>query len=485
MIRLATYGLMIHLATLPLAAQQLPIPPDSETTEAAEATAETPQEVSVAEVVDDEEIDARLQRILAATEWFRDESVDVRNGVVFLTGITDDEQYRTWAGNLARSTEDVVAVVNRIQVAEPPIFDLSPAFTTVQDIARTVVRSLPLLFIALLLLSLTWFAARAGQRVADWTVLKRIRTGLLREVARKTVAIPIFLLGIFLVLKVTGLTQLAVTVLGGTGLFGLVIGFAFRDIAENFLASILLSVQNPFRYGDLIRIGDHFGFVQRVNTRGTLLMTLDGNHVQIPNADIYKGTIVNYTSNPNQRFQFTVGVGYDVETSRAQEVAVQVLRDHPAVLDDPEPMVLVEQLASSTVNLTVYAWINGAQNSLLKVKSSVMRLTLRAFEEAGFSMPDDQREIVFPEGIPIRQQETEEATDSDAVRPKAEATRDTATHASKADEEVLNDAEGDFSSEAEVVRKQAEQSRDPDDGSTDLLSNGASRNRSPETEQAA
>jgi hypothetical protein len=148
-------------------------------------------------------------------------------------------------------------------------------------------------------------------------------------------------------------------------------------------------------------------------------------------------------------------------------------------------MVLVEQLASSTVNLTVYAWINGAQNSLLKVKSSVMRLTLRAFEEAGFSMPDDQREIVFPEGIPIRNQETDEETDSDAARSKQDATRDLAAPPSKADEEVLNDAEGDFSSEAEVVRKQAEQSRDPDDGSTDLLSNGGSRNRSPETEQAA
>lgn len=474
--------LLLYLAAAPLQAQEeVPAVDLTETTEADESTSETPAEVSVTEVVDDAEIGERLQQILAATDWFRNTTVDVRNGVVFLQGTTDDEQYRTWAGSLARNTEDVVAVVNRIRVAEPPIFDLTPAVTTLQGLARGTVRALPLTGIAITLLVLTWFAARLGQRVADWTFLKNIRTGLLREVARKTVAIPVFLLGVFLILRVTGLTQLAVTVLGGTGLFGLVIGFAFRDIAENFLASILLSVQNPFRYGDLIRIGDHFGFVQRVNTRGTLLMTLEGNHVQIPNADIYKGTIVNYTANPNQRFQFTIGVGYDVETSRAQEVAVQVLRDHPAVLNDPEPMVLVEQLASSTINLTVYAWINAAENSLLKVKSSVMRLTLRAFEEAGFSMPDDQREIVFPDGIPIRDAQSDAPAQADdrtsqpAIRPSQ----------LKAPEDVLNEAEGDFRSEAEDVQKQAEQSRDPENSSTDLLSDTPSKRPSSKSDAAA
>ncbi len=71
---------------------------------------------------------------------------------------------------------------------------------------------------------------------------------------------PVALLGLYLVLKVSGMTRLAMTVLGGTGLVGLVIGFAFRDIAENFLASILLSVQNPFRYGDLIEVAGYLGY---------------------------------------------------------------------------------------------------------------------------------------------------------------------------------------------------------------------------------
>ena len=77
---------------------------------------EAPAEVSVSEVVEDHEIDTRLQEILASTDWFANEGVEVENGVVFLTGTTSDEKYRKWAAELAGKTEDVVAVVNRIKV---------------------------------------------------------------------------------------------------------------------------------------------------------------------------------------------------------------------------------------------------------------------------------------------------------------------------------------------------------------------------------
>ena len=214
----------------------------TEGVEDASDTPETPEAVSVTEVVEDHEIDKRLREILQSTEWFDSESVDVENGVVFLTGTTSDEKYRKWAGDLAAKTEDVVAVVNRIVVREPPILDLDPAFHAGRDMLRSTVRALPLVVLSLILLVLTWFAATGVQKLADWTILKRIKTNLLREVSRKAIVIPVFILGAFLILKVTGLSQLAMTVLGGTGLFGLVIGIAFRDSAENFLSSILWSV---------------------------------------------------------------------------------------------------------------------------------------------------------------------------------------------------------------------------------------------------
>ncbi|WP_158521060.1 mechanosensitive ion channel family protein [Fuerstiella marisgermanici] len=468
--------LLLALTGSASAQDEQPASPDPATETDAEAESpEAPKAVNVTEVAMDAEIDQRLREILRSTEWFRDEAVSVENGVVFLTGTTSDEKYRKWAGDLATRTEDVVAVVNRIKVTEPPILDFSPALAVTRDMGRTVIRSLPLLALSLALLILTWFAARAAKRIGDVTILRRVDTALLREVARKAIAIPVFLLGMFLILRVTGLSQLAMTVVGGTGLFGLVIGIAFRDIAENFLASILLSMQNPFRYGDLIEVSGHTGYVQRVNTRGTLLMTPDGNHVQIPNSDIFKGTIINYTSNPNRRFSFQIGIGYDAPATKAQDTAMEVLREHPAILNDPEPQVLVEQLASSTINLTIYAWVDANQHSLLKVKSSVMRLVLKAFDQAGFPMPDDQREIVFPSGVPVQMLEHQpERRPSGAGTPGSRdgAAQDSAVQArtmATEEEEVTNSAEGDFSSEAEDLREQARKSRDPDGEETDLL----------------
>ena len=154
----------------------------------------------------------------------------------------------------------------------------------------------------------------------------------------------VVLLGTYIVLRVSGLTQLALTLLGGTGLIGLAVGIAFRDITENFLASIFLSIQRPFEAGDLIEVSGVTGYVQQLNMRTTIVMTLDGNLVQIPNASVYKSTIRNFTTNANRREDFVVGIGYDDAIDEAQEIARKVMADHPAILKDPEPLVLAESL---------------------------------------------------------------------------------------------------------------------------------------------
>ncbi len=194
-------------------------------------------------------------------------------------------------------------------------------------------------------------------------------------------SIPIFLLGIYFVLQVAGLTRLAVTVLGGTGLLGIVVGFAFRDIAENFLASMLLSIRNPFRTGELIEVDGNVGVVMNLNVRSTVLRTLDGNYVQIPNALVYKSTIKNYSSSENRRADFAVGIGYDSPTTKAQTLIANVLKRHPAVLENPEPLVLVEELGEATVNLRIYYWFASAVYSPAKINSALLRLSKDALAE--------------------------------------------------------------------------------------------------------
>ncbi len=227
---------------------------------------------------------------------------------------------------------------------------------------------------------------------------------LLQSITARGIAIAVFLLGIYIVFHVADLTNVALTILGGTGLLGIVLGIAFRDITENFLASIFLSVQNPFHAGDLVEINNNMGFVQRLTIRATLLMTLDGNHLQIPNSTVYKSNILNYTSNPNQRIRFLIGIGYDASVTNAQNIAARIFAEHPAVLSEPEPWILVDELASSTINLKFYIWVNGSKHNFLKVKSSVLRQIKNAYLTEGISMPDDARERVHLDGVVMQPQ---------------------------------------------------------------------------------
>lgn len=263
-----------------------------------------PDRVDVQPQARDGQIRQRLSDILEATEWFLDPQVRVEEGVVFLEGQTETEEFKKWAGDLARSTQDIIAVVNRIQVVEPSFWDFQPALATLREQGRDLVRTLPLIGFSLLILAGAVGVAYLLVSTTRKSLQRRVASLLLVNVIARAVGLVVFLLGLYLVFQVAGLTNVAMTVLGGTGLLGLVLGIAFQDITENFLASILLSIQSPFRTGDLVQINDVTGFVQMLTTRATVLMTQDGNHVQIPNATVYQAIIQNYTSNPNRREDF-------------------------------------------------------------------------------------------------------------------------------------------------------------------------------------
>jgi small-conductance mechanosensitive channel len=360
------------------------------------------ERVEVTPDAHDEQIKGRLAAILEATGWFVEPRVRVKEGVAFLDGETHQERYRDWASALAQRTEGVVAVVNNITTPGAAFTDLSPALEGLEALWNGLARTIPFMIVGALLLVVAYFAGRGATWAARASVRRRNQPDLIRELTARAVGVLVFTLGLYLALRVAGLTRLAATVLGGTGILGLVLGIAFRDMAENLLASLLLTRQQPFSRGDLVEIAGTEGYVQRLTARATILVSLDGNHIQIPNATVYKSAIRNFTSNPTRRIDFVVGIGYDESIAHAQQVALAVLSEHPAVLTEPEPWVLAENLGSAVVNLRVYVWLDGTKHSWLKVRSSVIRLVKRAFQGAGISMPDEAREIVFPDGVPIR-----------------------------------------------------------------------------------
>jgi small-conductance mechanosensitive channel len=453
--KLHFYGICILLTVLPalVSAQDnsQAVPPEN--------TSETPvpEQVDVRPEATDSEIRERLSGILAATGWFVDTEVEVNDGVVFLRGSTETDDFKRWAGELARNTQDVTAVVNQIQITEPDIWNYEPAFTGMQELWRSIMRAIPFWVFGLFVVFIFWGFSLLVAKVTRASLKKREMNILLQGIAARGVAVLVFLIGLYIVFHIADLTGVALTVLGGTGLLGIVLGIAFRDITENFLASIFLSVQNPFHAGDLVEINGTTGFIQRLTVRATLLMTLDGNHIQIPNSTVYKSSILNFTSNPNQRTTFTIGIGYDDSITTAQKIGAKILEDHPAVLKEPEPWVLLDKLATSTVNIQFYFWVNAQKHNLLKVKSSLLRLVKTAYQKEGISMPDEAREMVFPSGVPVQLSRESEIPAERVVKKEHE------TKPSK-DSKVSTVGEGKLESNDEEIREQARQSRSPEEG---------------------
>lgn len=426
-----------------------------------------PRAVAVEPVARDDAIANRIDSILRATDWYLNVQVQASEGVVFLDGSTQTDEHRTWARNLAANTQDVVAVVNRITVTPQTDWSFQPALNEVRALLYKGLASLPLIALALVILPIAFYAATLVGRLVDWALTRQVDSHFLRRVIARTVSIPVFLIGLYIVLQVAGLTQLALSLLGGAGVVGIIVGFAFRDIAENFLASLLLSVRQPFRRSDYIAVGGQEGTVQSMNTRSTLLLSREGNHIQIPNAAIFKSTIVNFSAAAARQEYLEVGIGYEVSIAAAQEIIRKVLADHAAVLAEPEePLVLVESLGSATVNLRAYFWFDGHAYSVLKIRSALLRLIKKALMDEGISMPDEAREVIFPQGVPVRMMDGSSATaPAPTAAPSSEPLPKPPADESGA---AATTSEGDLENDTESLERHAAAADIPE-ASQDLL----------------
>ncbi|MEC9062081.1 MAG: mechanosensitive ion channel family protein [Pseudomonadota bacterium] len=371
------------------------------------------------------------------------------------------------------------------------ISSLSSAQSLLSQLWDNFVYRLPGLALGILIMAAFILLAPHIAKVLVKPLTRTTTSPLLRSVIQRSVSLVLILLGIYLFLFLAGLTGFAIAVVSGTGVVGLSLGFAFRDIAENFISSLLLTIQRPFRIGDIVQINDFTGIIQKVTARATTLVDFDGNHIQIPNATIYKGVIKNLTANPLMRGQFVIGVGYDADIQQAQQIAQEITAEQDNVLNDPEPQILIDELGPSTYNIKVYFWVDVEKTSVLKMASVLMRKITQAFLEANISMPDDARERIFPEGMHIyhtsekgassanpsenvanelsestteqknvksfdSEQNSGEATENRNERSSAKGAGTTRPQESK-----VND---DVSSEAHEIREQARKSRDPEAG---------------------
>lgn len=360
-----------------------------------------PEKVEVKRKVTDQEISNRIGGILRATGWFQKIQVKTQEGVVFLSGLTNDDEAKKWAEQLACRTEGVTVVVNKISLTKPSIWDFHEGVANLRTLWLNIARAIPSILFSLIILLIALFVSWAVVIVARKILFKWLQSELLSNVFSRGIGILVFLIGIYIVFEVAGLTAVAFTIVGGTGLLGIILGIAFKDITENLLASICLSFQQPFRDNDIVDIEGTIGIVQKLTARATVLISFTGNHIQIPNSLVYKSKIQNYSLSPPLRQDFIVGISYGDPIAKAIELAHQILKNDPEILRTPEPWVLVDGMDVSSVDIKVYFWVDARKYNWLKVKSSLIAQVKETFQENGITIPDNGRERLFPKGMTV------------------------------------------------------------------------------------
>ena len=338
-------------------------------------------------VADDKRIAGAVAARLSRNPALAEVKVDSAAGVVQLSGEVISEEARTLASTLAASVEGVIEVDNQLQLSLEVGSRLTDAWSQVKLKLMRLLAATPLLIIAIAIVALaSWLGGWIGGRLHLLKLGSRnpYLQGLLRQVVR----ISVFVAGVLIALDVLGATALVGAVLGSAGVMGIVIGFAFRDLAENQLAGVLLSLRRPFEPGDLIALEGYEGVVVALNSRATILMTSDGNHVRLPNAMVFKSAMLNYTRNPKRRLQFRLGVGNNEDLSAAQRIAVATLTAMRAVIADPPPRALIMEAGDSSVIMEFDAWVDQRQTDFTKARSEAIRLVKAALEDAGMDLPE-------------------------------------------------------------------------------------------------
>ena len=336
---------------------------------------------------DDEQIDLRLRSIFSEIDALRGVSVGVKGGVVALRGEVDSAATEDKALQFARQVEGVVEVQNTMTVNRDLQPRLQATWAKIATLGQELLAGLPLFFLALGVLVVFWLTGRWV--AARQSLFRRISPNyFIATLLGQLVQLLFMVLGLVLALVLLDATALLGTILGAAGIIGLAVGFAVRDTVENYIASILLSIRNPFEVNDFVDIDGHAGNVMKLTSRATILLSPDGNHIRIPNSMVFKAVIVNFTRHAERRFEFDVDVDTDQDLVAAQALALRAIGAVTGVLDDPKPLVIVESLGDSSVVLRCFGWVDQQAASFPKVRSESIRAVKQAFDQAGIVMPE-------------------------------------------------------------------------------------------------
>lgn len=255
---------------------------------------------------------------------------------------------------------------------------------------------LPRLVLAILAFSILFFIANRTRTIVNNRLNRRMDDPLLARFLARIAKTTIVVLAIMLVMKIVGLADVAAGIITGASVSAIVIGFAFKDIGENFLAGIMLAFNRPFRVGDTVELDGVKGKVIALDMRTSHIKSFDGKDIYIPNANVIKKPVINYTIDGFMRQEFIVGLDYGSDVDHAIEILEKTMESIEGILkEDKGPSVSIGALNSSTLDITVQYWLDTFDQKYpgKTIRTNAINKSLIALTEAGFYLPGDVIEL--------------------------------------------------------------------------------------------
>lgn len=270
-------------------------------------------------------------------------------------------------------------------------------YLKVQSYYTTFIDLAPKLVVAFIVLLIVAALARLIKGQARKRLTSQMDDPLLANFLARILKIFVWLVGGLLVLQVLGLAGVAAGIVTGASVSAIVIGFAFKDIGENFLAGIMLAFNRPFRIGDTVELDGLKGQIVALNMRTTHFKSFDGKDIFMPNASVVKNPVINYTIDGFIRYEYDIGIEYGEDVTKAMKVINKVLAANDSIIQDygKAPVISIGELTDSYLNINAKYWIDISENKVPahSVRTQLIDRTIDEMTKAGYYLPGNVLEI--------------------------------------------------------------------------------------------
>lgn len=262
------------------------------------------------------------------------------------------------------------------------------------DYLEKITALIPSVITAILILIIAVVLGKVVCKIIVKATHKKWQDSIMSSFLAEFVKWTFYLFGVIVALNVVGFTGIASTIFAGAGVSAIVIGFAFKDIGENFLSGIILALKRPFEIGDIVEIQGAKGTVKDLDLRSTHLRNSEGKDIYIPNSLIIKNTLINYTKDGFLRSDFMIGIAPESDIEYTRKLILNYIKTQNTILKTPLPTALVQELGEFTVNIQVFFWVDILVNKNLpdeylghSIRSRVITGVKNILDENNIEMP--------------------------------------------------------------------------------------------------